>query len=148
MIKILIICLVEKLTFDLRKDLTELLTEDTTHYESLINEITGICLDHFDRCLDPAVPCKELTEGLESLYFALAFSFYFDNFLTSSTPRPKSSRKRFVHFGIFWPRVVRIVTIVLKSYSVPNCKHCGASSSIGQCLCLDRFVVLLRIVYL
>ena len=121
---------------------------DNSRYLSLAEEITGECLNNFTEYLDADVPCQKLTEGLEGLYYALASFFLIHNALTRSFWNTKSGDKRSQLFEGIWPKVMTIVNVVLQSFSVPGCKVCGPSSQIKQCLCLDRIVVLWRIVYL
>ena len=94
------------------------------------------------------MPCQKLTEGLEGLYYALASYFLIHNVLTLSSPNTKAGDKRSVLFEGIWPNIMIIVNAVLMSFAVPGCKVCGPRSQIKQCLCLDRIVVLWRIVYL
>ena len=114
----------------------------------LAEQITSECLNNFNQYLDADVPCQKLTEGLEGLYYALASYFLMYNVLTPFTPIMKSAEKRSVLFEQIWPGVMIIVNGVLMSFAVPGCKVCGPRSQIRQCLCLDRIVVLWRIVYL
>ena len=121
---------------------------DRLRYVTLARDITSDCLNNFNQYLYADVPCQKLTEGLEGLYFALAFYFLIDNVLTPASPNTKSRDKRSVLFEQIWPNIVIIVNGVLMSFAVPGCKICGPRSQIRQCLCLDRIVVLWRIVYL
>ena len=114
----------------------------------LTEEIIVECAVHFDQYLDADVPCQKLTEGLEGLYYALASHLRIDNVLTVYSSNTKAEDKRPELFEEIWPNVMIIVNGVLKSFAVPGCKICGPRSQIGQCLCLDRIVVLWRIVYL
>ena len=106
------------------------------------------CVKKFIPYLDADVPCQKLTEGLEGLYYALASYFLIDNLLTPLYPNTKAGDKRSVLFEDIWPNILVIVDAILKSFAVPGCKVCGPRSQIKQCLCLDRIVVLWRIVYL
>ena len=115
---------------------------------TLALEITIECLNNFKQYLDADVPCQKLTEGLEGLYYALASHFLIYNVLTPLSAITKSNDKRSVLFEHIWPGVMIIANAVLMSYAVPGCKVCGPRSQIRQCLCLDRIVVLWRIVYL
>ena len=110
--------------------------------------MTFKCVNNFNQYLDADVPCQELTEGLEGLYYALASYFLIDKFLTPFYSITKAGEKRSMLFEQIWPRVMIIVDAVLMSFAVPGCKVCGPRSQIKQCLCLDRIVVLWRIVYL
>ena len=121
---------------------------DQPRYLTLALEITAECVNHFNQYLDADVPCQKLTEGLEGLYYALASYFLIYNVLTPASPNTKSRDKRSVLFEGIWPNVMIIVNAVLKSFAVHGCKLCGPRSEIKQCLCLDRIVVLWRIVYL
>ena len=123
-------------------------TADQSRYLTLAQHIIVECTKHFDQYLDADVPCQKLTEGLEGLYYALASYFLIDNFLTPLILVTKSGDKRSVLFEEIWPNVMIIVNGVLMSFAVPGCKVCGPRSQIRQCLCLDRIVVLWRIVYL
>ena len=123
-------------------------TSDNMRHLALTRKITSECLNNFGQYLDADVPCQKLTEGLEGLYYALASYFLIDNVLTPLYPTTKAGDKRFQLFEQIWPRVMIIVNGVLMSFAVPGCKVCGPRSQIGQCLCLDRIVVLWRIVYL
>ena len=123
-------------------------TGDHSRYVTLAKEITIECVNNFKQYLDADVPCQKLTEGLEGLYYALASYFFIDNVLTHLPGITKSADKRSQLFEGIWPEVMTIVKVVLQSFSVPGCKVCGPSSQIKQCLCLDRIVVLWRIVYL
>ena len=110
--------------------------------------MTFECVNHFNQYLYADVPCQKLTEGLEGLYYALASYFLIYDVLMPFLSSTKASDKRSVLFEQIWPRIMTIVTAVLKSFAVPGCKECGPRSQIKQCLCLDRIVVLWRIVYL
>ena len=121
---------------------------DLSRYLTLALEIIAECVNNFNQYLDADAPCQKLTEGLEGLYYALASYFLMYNVLTRFSPNTKSGDKRSVLFEGIWPRVMIIVNAVLKSFAVPGCKVCGPRSQIRQCLCLDRIVVLWRIVYL
>ena len=121
---------------------------DQSRYLSLALEMTFEYVKHFNQYLVADVPCQKLTEGLEGLYYALASYFLMHNVLTAFAPNTKSGDKRSQLFEDIWPKVMTIVNVVLRSFSVPGCKVCGPSSQIKQCLCLDRIVVLWRIVYL
>ena len=121
---------------------------DNLRYRTLAQAITIDCFNNFDQYLDADVPCQKLTEGLEGLYYALASYFLMDNVSTRYSPNTKAADKRSLLFEGIWPKVMTIVQVVLQSFSVPGCKVCGPSSQIKQCLCLDRIVVLWRIVYL
>ena len=114
----------------------------------LAEQITSECLNHFNQYLDADVPCQKLTEGLEGLYYALASYYLIYNVLTPFSSNTKAGDKRSVLFEEIWPGVMIIVNGVLMSFAVPVCKVCGPRSQIRQCLCLDRVVVLWRIVYL
>ena len=121
---------------------------DLSRYLSLAKDIIVDCLNNFNQYLDADVPCQKLTEGLEGLYCALASYFLIYNVLTPFTPITKSGDKRSLLFEGMWPAIVTIVNAVLMSFAAPDCKICGPRSEIKQCLCLDRIVVLWRIVYL
>ena len=121
---------------------------DRLRYLSLAQEMTFECVKNFNQYLDADVPCQKLTEGLEGLYYALASYFLIHNVLTPLSPNTKSGDKRSQLFEGIWPRVLIIVNAVLSSFAVPGCKECGPRSETKQCLCLDRIVVLWRIVYL
>ena len=121
---------------------------DRSRYLTLIQEMTVECLNNFNQYLDADVPCQRLTEGLEGLYYALASYFLIHNFLTPLFANTKAADKRSMLFEETWPDIVIIVNAVLKSFAVPGCKECGPRSQIRQCLCLDRILVLWRIVYL
>ena len=121
---------------------------DESRYLTLSREITVDCVNNFNQYLDDDVPCQKLTEGLEGLYYALASYFLIDNVLTLLSANTKSGDKRSVLFEVIWPNIMIIVNSVLMSFVVPGCKVCGPRSQIRQCLCLDRIVVLWRIVYL
>ena len=123
-------------------------TGDHSRYVTLAKEITIECVKNFNQYLDADVPCQKLTEGLEGLYYALASYFLIHNVLTPLSPNTKAGDKRSVLFEEIWPRVMVIVNAVLRSFAVPGCKECGPRSQIKQCLCLDRILVLWRIVYL
>ena len=115
---------------------------------TLARDITIECINNFTEYLDADVPCQKLTEGLEGLYYALASYFLIDDVLTPFSPNTKPGDKRSQLFEHIWPSVMIIANAVLMSYAVPVCKVCGPRSQIKQCLCLDRIVVLWRIVYL
>ena len=121
---------------------------DLSRYHHLALEIVVGCVNNFDQYLYADVPCQKLTEGLEGLYYALASYFLIYNVLTAFSPNTKSEYKRSVLFERIWPNVMIIVNAVLMSFAVPGCKVCGPRSQIRQCLCLDRIIVLWRIVYL
>ena len=121
---------------------------DISRHLTLALGITGECVDNLDQYLDADVPCQKLTEGLEGLYYALATHFLIDNVLAALAPITKYADKRPQLFEGIWPGVMIIVNAVLMSFVVPGCKVCGPRSQIKQCLCLDRIVVLWRIVYL
>ena len=121
---------------------------DNLRYLTLAGEISYECVNNFNQYLDADVPCQKLTEGLEGLYYALASCFLIDNVRTPLLPNTKARDKRSVLFEKIWPGVMIIVNGVLMSFAVPGCKVCGPRSQIKQCLCLDRIVVLWRIVYL
>ena len=121
---------------------------DRMRYRVLAEEIVVECINHFKQYLDADVPCQKLTEGLEGLYYALASYFLIDNVLTPWSANTKARDKRSVLFEQIWPGIMIIVNAVLMSFAVPGCKRCGPRSQIRQCLCLDRIVVLWRIVYL
>ena len=124
------------------------LISDKLRYLTLAQEITVDCVNNFDQYLDADVPCQKLTEGLEGLYYALASYFLIVNIFTAFSPNTKSGDKRSVLFEDIWPRVMLTVNAVLRSFAVHGCKECGPRSQIKQCLCLDRIVILWRIVYL
>ena len=134
------------LTFNNRKGKSTI--PDQSRYLTLAQEMTFKCVNNFNQYLDADVPCQKLTEGLEGLYYALASFFLIHHALTRSVWNTKGGYKRSVLFEDIWPKVMTIVNVVLQSFSVPGCKVCGPSSQIKQCLCLDRIVVLWRIVYL
>ena len=134
------------LIFNNRKGKTT--TTDESRYIILTREIIVECVNNFDQYLDADVPCQKLTEGLEGLYYALASFFLIDNVLTPLSANMKSGDKRSVLFEGIWPNIMIIVNAVLRSFAAPGCKECGPRSQIKQCLCLDRIVVLWRIVYL
>ena len=117
-------------------------------YVTLALEMTFKCVNNFDQYLDADVPCQKLTEGLEGLYYALASHFFIDSVLTPSSSYTKAGDKRPQLFEDIWPNVMIIGNGVLMSFAVPGCKVCGPRSQIKQCLCLDRIVVLWRIIYL
>ena len=121
---------------------------DDTRYHTLALEMTFECVMNFKQYLDADVPCQKLTEGLEGLYYALASCFLIHNVLTPFSSNTKSADKRSVLFEGIWPNIMIILNAVLKSFAFPGCKVCGPRSLIKQCLCLDRIVVLWRIVYL
>ena len=123
-------------------------TGDHSRYVTLAKDITFECVNNFDQYLDADVPCQKLTEGLEGLYYALASYFLIDNVLTPLILETKARDKRSVLFEEIWRNVMIIVNGVLMSFAVPGCKVCGPRSQIRQCLCLDRIVILWRIVYL
>ena len=123
-------------------------TADNLRYITLAIEIIVNCVKNFDQYLDADVPCQKLTEGLEGLYYALASYFLIHNVLTPFAPDTKSGSKRSLLFEQIWPNIMIIVNTVLRSFAAPGCKECGPRSQIKQCLCLDRIVVLWRIVYL
>ena len=123
-------------------------TSDHSRYLALAKDLTFECVNNFNQYLYADVPCQKLTEGLEGLYYALASYFLIDNVLTAVSPNTKSGDKRSVLFERIWPNIMIIVNAVLMSFAVPGCKECGPRSQIKQCLCLDRIVVLWRIVYL
>ena len=124
------------------------LISDNSRYLSLAEEIISECLNDFTEYLDADVPCQKLTEGLEGLYYALAFYYLIYNVLTPFSSNTKAGDKRSQLFEDIWPNIMIIVNGVLMSFAVPGCKVCGPRSQIRQCLCLDRIVVLWRIVYL
>ena len=121
---------------------------DCRRYLTLAGQITIECVNHLDQYLNADVPCQKLTEGLEGLYYALASYFRIHNILTPLSANTKSGDKRSQLFEGIWPNIVIIVNAALESFAVPGCKECGPRSQIKQCLCLDRIVVLWRIVYL
>ena len=121
---------------------------DSVRYLTLALEIIAECVNNFDQYLDADMPCQKLTEGLEGLYYALASYFLIYNVLTALNTNTKSGDKRSQLFERIWPNIMIIVNAVLKSFVVHGCKLCGPRSQIKQCLCLDRIVVLWRIVYL
>ena len=121
---------------------------DQSRYLTLAGEMTFKCVNNFNQYLYADVPCQNLTEGLEGLYYALASFFLIHNAVTRSFRNTKSGDKRSKLFEGIWPNIMIIVNAVLLSYAVPGCKVCGPRSQIRQCLCLDRIVVLWRIVYL
>ena len=121
---------------------------DLPRYRTLAQDIIFECVKNFNQYLDADVPCQKLTEGLEGLYYALASYFLIHNVLTPLNTNTKSGDKRPELFEVIWPRVMFTVNAVLRSFAVPGCKLCGPRSQIKQCLCLDRIVVLWRIVYL
>ena len=121
---------------------------DVSRYQTLAQDIIANRLGNFGQYMIAGVTCQKLTEGLEGLYFALAFYFFIYNLLTVSRSRSKGGDKRLVLFEQIWPVVKRIVNSVLKSYAVLDCRECGPRSSITQRLCLDRIIVLWRILYL
>ena len=121
---------------------------DLLRYLTLAKDISFDCVNNFTEYLDADVPCQKLTEGLEGLYYALASYFLIDNVFTAFSPNTKSGDKRSLIFEGIWPNVMIMVNGVLRSFAVPGCKICGPRSQIKQCLCLDRIVVLWRIVYL
>ena len=117
-------------------------------YLAFAEDIAAQCVKNFDQYLDADVPCQKLTEGLEGLYYALASCFLIYNVLTPFHSSTKARDKRSVLFEEIWPNVMIIANTVLMSYAVPGCKVCCPRSQIRHCLCLDRIVVLWRIVYL
>ena len=121
---------------------------DHRRYLALAKDLTFECVNNFNQHLDADVSCQKLTEGLEGLYYALASHFLIENVLTPLSANTKSGDKRSHLFEGIWPNIMTIVDAVLKSFAVPGCKVCGPRSQIKQCLCLDRIVVLWRIVYL
>ena len=121
---------------------------DRSRYLTLAKDLTFECVKNFNQYLDADVPCQKLTEGLEGLYYALASYFRIHNILTPLSANTKSGDKRSMLFEGIWPNIVIIVNAVLMSFAVPGCKECEPRSQIKQCLCLDRIVVLWRIVYL
>ena len=121
---------------------------DLPRYLTLAETMTHECVNDFNQYLDADVPCQKLTEGLEGLYYALASYFLIDNVLMSAVSRTKAADKRSGVFEGIWPNIMVIVNAILKSFAFPGCKVCGPRSQIKQCLCLDRIVVLWRIVYL
>ena len=121
---------------------------DNSRYLTLALEISFECVNNFNQYLDADVPCQKLTEGLEGLYYALASYFRIHNILTPLSANTKSGDKRSQLFEEIWPNVMIIVNAVLKLFAAPGCNLCGPRSQIRQCLCLDRIVVLWRIVYL
>ena len=121
---------------------------DQSRFLTLALEIIAECVNNFNQYLDADVPCQKLTEGLEGLYYALASYFLIDNILTAVSPNTKAGDKRSVLFEQIWPNIMIIVNTVLRSFAAPGCKECGPRSQIKQCLCVDRIVVLWRIVYL
>ena len=121
---------------------------DQSRYLTLAGEMTFKCVNNFNQYLYADVPCQNLTEGLEGLYYALASFFLIHNILTPLSANTKSGDKRSQLFEEIWPCVMFIVNAVLRSFAVPGCKDCSLPSQIRQCLCLDRIVVLWRIVYL
>ena len=121
---------------------------DLSRYLAIAGEMSFECVKNFNQYLDADVPCQKLTEGLEGLYYALASYFLIDNFLAPLSPNTKAVEKRSTLFEQIWPNVMIIMNAVLKSFAVPGCKLCRPRSQIKQCLCLDRIVVLWRIVYL
>ena len=123
-------------------------TTDKSRYLPFALEITDECVKNFQQYLDADVPCQKLTEGLEGLYYALASNFTIFNVLPLGSSYTKAGDKRSGLFEEIWPRVMDIVNAVLRSFAVPGCKDCGPRSQIKQCLCLDRIIVLWRIVYL
>ena len=123
-------------------------TADRLRYRTLTLRITVDCVNNFNQYLYADVPCQKLTEGLEGLYYALASYFLIHNVLTTFSPKTKARDKRSRLFEEIWPNIVIILNAVLMSFAVPGCKVCGPRSQIKQCLCLDRIVVLWRIVYL
>ena len=123
-------------------------TLDQSRYSTLAAEIIVNYINNFNQYLYADVPCQKLTEGLEGLYYALASYFLMGNVLMPLSPDTNSGDKRSQLFEEIWPNIMIIVNGVLMSFAVPGCKICGPRSQIRQCLCLDRIVVLWRIVYL
>ena len=121
---------------------------DRSRHRTLARHIIVDCVNNFNQYLDTDVPCQKLTEGLEGLYYALASYFLIYNVLTPLSANTKARDKRSLLFEKIWPNIMIIVNCVLMSFAVPGCKVCGPRSQIRQCLCLDRIVVLWRIVYL
>ena len=121
---------------------------DLPRYSALTGKIAFECVKNFNQYLYADVPCQKLTEGLEGLYYALASYFLIHTVLTPLILVTKFGDKRSVLFEEIWPNVMIMVNGVLRSFAVPGCKICGPRSQIKQCLCLDRIVVLWRIVYL
>ena len=119
---------------------------EITRRKNLASHIAGDCVNSFGPYLKADVPCQKLTEELEALYFVLAFCFYTNNLVTLLDLGSKSAKKREVVFVEIWRRVVDVVDTVLGSYADPNYSRCGFS--VKRCLCMDRLVVLWRIVYL
>ena len=134
------------LIFNNRKG--ESTASEDSRYFTLTLKIIVECVKNFGQYLDADVPCQKLTEGLEGLYYALASYFRIHNILTPLSANTKSGDKRSQLFELIWPNIVIIVNAVLESFAVPGCKKCGPRSEIKECLCLDRIVVLWRIVYL
>ena len=134
------------LIFNNRKG--ETIAGELLRYVTLAQDITIECLKNFKQYLYADVPCQKLTEGLEGLYYALASYFLIHDVLTPFSSNTKAGDKRSVLFERMWPNIMIIVNGVLMSFAVPGCKVCGPRSQIRQCLCLDRIVVLWRIVYL
>ena len=134
------------LIFNNRKGKT--IAGELLRYVTLAQEMTFECVKNFNQYLDADVPCQKLTEGLEGLYYALASCFLIHNVLTPLSPNTKAGDKRSQLFEQIWTNIMIIVNGVLMSFAVPVCKVCGPRSQIRQCLCLDRIVVLWRIVYL
>ena len=121
---------------------------DLLRHVTLAEDLTFECVKNFNQYLDVDVPCQKLTEGLEGLYYALASYYLIYNVLTPFSSNTKAGDKRSQLFEDIWPNIMIIVNGVLMSFAVPGCKVCGPRSQIRQCLCLDRIVVLWRIVYL
>ena len=121
---------------------------DLPRYHSLALEISFECVNSFNEYLDADVSCQKLTEGLEGLYYALASYLLIHNVLTPFFSSTKAGDKRSVLFERIWPNIMIIVNAVLRSSAVPGCNVCGPRSQLKQCLCMDRIVVLWRIVYL
>ena len=134
------------LIFNNRKG--ESTASEDSRYFTLTLKIIVESVKNFGQYLDADVPCQKLTEGLEGLYYALASYFLTYNVLTPLNTNTKCGDKRPQLFERIWPSIMLIVNAVLISFAVPGCKVCGPRSQIKQCLCLDRIVVLWRIVYL
>ena len=126
----------------------EKIMSDLSRYLAIAGEMSFECVKNFNQYLDADVPCQKLTEGLEGLYYALASYFRIHNILTPLSANTKSGDKRSMLFEGIWPNVMIILKAVLMSFAVPGCKVCGPRSQIKRCLCLDRIIVLWRIVYL
>ena len=124
---------------------------DLLRYQCLALDISNECLNLFLQYLEADVSCQKLTEALEGLYYALTFYFYLNNIiepLGSKSSSTKFGEKRPLLFEKIWPNITYIVNAVLDSYAGPRCGECGPRSSVMQCLCLDRIIVMWRIVYL